>query len=163
MTDLEIRPYRKQDCRQAIQIWNEVVEEGNAFPQEERLDEETGHRFFSQQSYTGLAFDSNGKAVGLYILHPNNVGRCAHICNASYAVDAKARNQHIGKALVCDCLKKAKELHFSILQFNAVVADNHAALHLYRSLGFHPLGRIPKGFRKKEGVYEDIIPHYIEL
>ena len=27
-----------------------------------------------------------GCIVGLYILHPNNVGRCGHIANASYAV-----------------------------------------------------------------------------
>lgn len=28
--------------------------------------------------------------------HPNNVGRCGHICNASYAVSSDARGRHIG-------------------------------------------------------------------
>ena len=65
--------------------------------------------------------------------------------------------------MVIDCIKKAKELGFGILQFNAVVASNTAALALYKSLGFTQLGVIPDGFRLKDGNYEDIIPHYIKL
>jgi hypothetical protein len=51
----------------------------------------------------------------------------------------------------------------TILQFNAVVATNSHALHLYERLGFTQLGKIPQGFRMKDGHYEDIIPHYILL
>lgn len=119
--------------------------------------------FFSSQSYTALAIDENGELTGLYILHPNNVGRCGHICNASYAVRSDMRGKHIGEALVSDCIKKAAEIGFGILQFNAVVATNKAALALYKKLGFVQLGTIPNGFRLKSGEYEDIIPHYIVL
>ncbi len=38
-----------------ISIWNEVVEDGIAFPQEENLTEETGAAFFASQSYAGVA------------------------------------------------------------------------------------------------------------
>lgn len=106
--------------------------------------------------------DSN-EVVGLYILHPNNVGRCGHISNASYAVKKSKRGMHIGEFLVKDCLAKAKEIGFKILQFNAVVATNTSALKLYAKLGFTQLGIIPNGFLMKDGTYEDIIPHYIEL
>lgn len=41
--------------------------------------------------------EEDGKIYGLYILHPNNVGRCSHICNASYAVSSDARGRHIGE------------------------------------------------------------------
>ncbi|MGN1480226.1 MAG: GNAT family N-acetyltransferase, partial [Acutalibacteraceae bacterium] len=37
------------------------------------------------------------------------------------------------------------------------------ALRLYKKLGFTPLGVIPNGFLMKDGTYEDIVPHYIEL
>lgn len=47
--------------------------------------------------------------------------------------------------------------------WNAVVASNTSALALYKKLGFVPLGVIPNGFFNKDGVYEDIIPHYINL
>ena len=155
--------YEKKYAREAASVWNEVVEGGIAFPQENVMDEREADEFFSSQSYTALAIDENGEVTGLYILHPNNVGRCGHICNASYAVRSDMRGKHIGEALVSDCIKKAAEIGFGILQFNAVVATNKAALSLYKKLGFVQLGTIPNGFRLKSGEYEDIIPHYIVL
>jgi hypothetical protein len=59
-----------------IFIWNEIVDEGIAFPQEDLLDFSSGRQFFESQSYCGVAVDENNKVLGLYILHPNNVGRC---------------------------------------------------------------------------------------
>ena len=159
-----IREYQTEDLTAAITIWNQVVEDGVAFPQEENLTEETGDAFFKEQTYTGIAVNTdNNEIVGLYILHPNNIGRCGHICNASYAVKSTQRGKHIGEILVTDCLKKAKEIGYGMLQFNAVVATNQYALKLYKKLGFVQLGVIPKGFRMKDGTYEDIIPHYHTL
>lgn len=158
---ISIKPYEKSDAAEAAAIWNEVVEDGVAFPQEELLTEESGDTFFKEQSYTGIAVDEeSGRVVGLYILHPNNIGRCGHICNASYAVKKGLRGQHIGEKLVTDCMEKGKELGFKILQFNAVVRSNEYALRLYKKLGFVQLGIIPGGFLMKDGTYEDIIPHY---
>lgn len=162
--NIKVRQYTKEDITDANAIWNAVVREGVAFPQEEELDEVTGEEFFSSQSYTGIAYDEEtGETVGLYILHPNNVGRCGHICNASYAVRSDLRGHHIGGFLVKDCIKKAKDLGYGVLQFNAVVATNEPALKLYKKLGFTQLGVIPKSFRMIDGHFEDIIPHYIEL
>lgn len=161
--DIEIKQYTKNNVQSVNEIWNEVVEEGIAFPQTELLDEKTGDEFFQSQSFTGVAYDKNGEAAGVYILHPNNVGRCGHICNASYAVKGTMRGQHIGEALVKHCIEKAREFGFGILQFNAVVATNESALRLYKKLGFTQLGVIPKGFLMKDGHYEDIIPHYYSL
>lgn len=157
-----IRKYREQDLPEMIAIWNEVVEEGIAFPQEELLNEESGKTFFASQSWCGVA-EEEGQIFGLYILHPNNVGRCGHICNASYAVRSACRGRHIGEKLVLDCLAKARDLGFGVLQFNAVVESNVYARHLYERLGFIQLGTIPKGFRMKDGHYENICPYYHEL
>lgn len=162
--ELIITKFDRNDINEAVLIWNQVVEDGMAFPQSEPLSEESGRIFFEEQSFTGIARNAiTGEAVGLYILHPNNVGRCGHICNASYAVRRDARGQHIGESLVRHCLSTAKELGFRILQFNAVVRSNTAALALYKKLGFVQLGIIPGGFLTKDGVYEDIIPHYYLL
>lgn len=162
--EIKVREYKIEDVQDANTIWNQVVGEGTAFPQMEELNETTGDAFFRSQSFTGVAVDTQSdRIVGLYILHPNNVGRCGHICNASYAVDRKYRGQHIGEILVRHCLSKGKELGFRILQFNAVVANNVPALNLYKRLGFQQLGVIPGGFLMPDGTYEDIIPHYHEL
>ena len=161
-TAMQIREYTGQDLPDMIKIWNEVVEDGIAFPQEELLDMESGKEFFASQSYTGVA-EEDGRIYGLYILHPNNVGRCGHICNASYAVASGSRGKHIGEQLVLDCLKKGKEIGFRVLQFNAVVESNVHARHLYERLGFTQLGTITGGFRMKDGHYENICPYFKEL
>ena len=160
---ITIRQFEDRDIMAMNSVWNEVVEDGIAFPQEDILDEATGKDFFYSQSYCGVAENDAGEIVGLYILHPNNVGRCGHICNASYAVSSAVRGQHIGEKLVIDCLNKAKELGFKILQFNAVVESNIHARHLYERLGFVQLGTIPGGFRMKDGHYENICPYYHTL
>lgn len=160
--DIIIRRYKDEDMLQMIGIWNEVVEEGIAFPQTELLDAKSGPKFFADQTYTGVAASGN-RILGLYILHPNNVGRCGHIANASYAVDSSLRGQGIGELLVRDCMMTGRKNGFRILQFNAVVRTNAAARHLYEKLGFTGLGVIPGGFLMKDGHYEDICPYYHEL
>ena len=157
--EIIVNQYNTDDLKSMNEIWNRVVEDGIAFPQTELLDMESGKEFFGSQSYCGVAKE-NGKILGLYILHPNNVGRCGHICNASYAVSADARGKGIGRALVSNCLIQAKKCGFRILQFNAVVKTNTAARKLYEKLGFTQLGVIPGGFLMKDGHYEDICPYY---
>lgn len=159
-----IREYKPEDTEAMLRIWNEIVDEGIAFPQEELLTAETGSEFFASQTCCAVAEDEDTKEIcGLYILHPNNVGRCGHICNASYAVSSGKRGLHIGEKLVIDCLRQAKRHGFRILQFNAVVESNVHARHLYERLGFIQLGVIPGGFRMKDGHYENICPYYREL
>ena len=157
-----IREYKSGDVAAMIRIWNKVVEDGVAFPQEDCLDEESGREFFAAQSYCGVA-ENDGAVVGLYILHPNYAGRLGHIANASYAVDSDCRGLHIGEKLVIDCLAQAKRLGFGILQFNAVVECNIHARHLYERLGFVQIGTVPKGFRMKDGSFENICLYYHEL
>lgn len=140
MEKIIIRKYTEKDIPAMCGIWNEVVEEGVAFPQEETLTEKTGSAFFASQTYCAVAEETESKKIaGLYILHPNNVGRCGHIANASYAAN------------------------FRILQFNAVVATNIHARHLYERLGFIQLGTIKAGFKMKDGHFEDICPYYKEV
>ena len=160
---IHITPYDPRDLPALCAIWNDVVSDGIAFPQEERLDAESGEAFFAEQTFTGVAKDDGGRVVGLYILHPNNVGRCGHIANASYAVDKFLRGQHIGEALVKHSIVQAKAEGFRVLQFNAVVASNVHALRLYKRLGFTAMTEVPGGFRLPDGTYENIIPHYIVL
>ncbi len=165
LMNFTVRAYIPSDLPRMIAIWNEVVEEGTAFPQTEPLNETTGPAFFAAQTCCGVAEgcadgSDTKEVLGLYILHPNNEGRCGHICNASYAVSTKARGLHIGEQLVLDCMAQGRAHGFRILQFNAVVRTNTHARHLYERLGFEQLGVIPGGFLMKDGHYEDICPYY---
>lgn len=162
MSDVAIREYTVDDLPAMTAIWNEIVEGGISFPQETGLVAEEAAAFFAGQTYTAIA-EVEGHVVGLYILHPNNVGRCGHIANASFAVDATCRGHHIGERLVRDCLEQGARHGFKILQFNAVVATNAGAIHLYEKLGFVRLGTIPGGFHMPGGSFEDIIIFYHTL
>lgn len=162
--NLTVRKYNEYDIGEMTAIWNEVVSAADAFPQLDCLTDYESVNFFASQSYCGVCEDTEtGKVVGLYILHPNNVGRCGHIANASFAVKSGLRGNHIGEKLVCDCLDTAKDLGFRILQFNAVVKSNAAAHRLYKKLGFVRLGTVPGGFLKNDGEYEDIVLYYHTL
>lgn len=109
--DIGIRKYSDMDLEQMTGIWNEVVDSGIAFPQTEKLTRKDAPDFFQEQSFTTVAENAEtGEILGLYILHPNNIGRCGHIANASYAVKSTARGLHIGEKLVRHSLDKGKKL-----------------------------------------------------
>lgn len=160
---ITVRGYISQDVDAMAEIWNEVVRDGVAFPQLDELDHDTAAAFFAEQDHCGVAVDEAGTVIGMYILHPNNVGRCGHICNASYAVASQARGCGAGEALVRDCIDQARKIGFKLLQFNAVVASNTVARSLYKKIGFVQIGVIPNGFLMPDGHYEDIIPYYYTL
>lgn len=160
--DVFVRPFEPRDIPQMIALWNDVVTQGMEFPQMELLTDTSAEPFFLSQTLTAVA-EKHGSVLGLYILHPNNVGRCGHICNASYVVRPSARGMHIGEALVRDCLAQAKSIGFRILQFNAVVESNLPAIRLYEKLGFVKIGVVPGGFLLKDGSFADIGLYYHKL
>ena len=144
---IEIRKFEPDDTDAAVKIWNEVVDDGVAFPQLDDLDHESGLAFFEEQTYTGIAVDSDtNEIVGLYILHPNNVGRCSHICNASYAVSSAHRGKQIGEFLVTDCINALLNLilrSFSLMQLLQVIRQ----LYIYtKNLDLSSLVSFQKDF-----------------
>ncbi len=156
---LEIRECGSADVPGAAAVWNEVVREGRAFPQTEELTESAARGFFAAQDFTAAAVE-DGRVLGMYILHPNNVGRCGHQANASYAVASAARGRGVGEALVCHSLDKARELGYRLLIFNAVVEDNTRAIALYEKLGFKRIGRVPGGFVGPDGERDTVLFYY---
>ena len=156
---LEIRECGSADVPGAAAVWNEVVREGRAFPQTEELTESAARGFFAAQDFTAAAVE-DGRVLGMYILHPNNVGRCGHQANASYAVASAARGRGVGEALVRHSLDKARELGYRLLIFNAVVEDNTRAIALYEKLGFKRIGRVPGVFVGPDGERDTVLFYY---
>ena len=48
--NIEVRTYRHEDVPAMTAIWNQVVEDGIAFPQETLLDDVSGPAFFAEQT-----------------------------------------------------------------------------------------------------------------
>ena len=55
MKNVTVRGYNIDDVPAMAEIWNEVVKEGNAFPQKETLDYEGAKNFFASQTFCGVA------------------------------------------------------------------------------------------------------------
>jgi ribosomal protein S18 acetylase RimI-like enzyme len=152
--EIQIRSYEESDLPAMTALWNDIVAAANSFPGEIPLNTEEAQAFFAAQTDTMCAF-ADGKFAGLYILHPNGIGRVAHTANASYGVAPAFRGNGVGKALVLHSLAQAKLRGFLGLQFNAVVSTNTTAIALYQKLGFTFVGTIPNGYRLKDGSFTD--------
>ena len=63
MLKYKIKKLEKLDIEQAIDIWNDVVIDGVAFPQIELLNEITGLEFFNSQSFTGVAYNAETNEI----------------------------------------------------------------------------------------------------
>ena len=55
MEDLIVRAYTEEDLPAMAAIWNEVVEDGIAFPQEECLSLDEARAFFASQTRSAVA------------------------------------------------------------------------------------------------------------
>lgn len=162
--EIEIRYFQKQDIPSMVRIWNEAVQNGDTLPQQKNITEKEALSFFSEQTSTCIAADkSTGVVVGLYILHPNGIGHCKHIANASYVVWSVMRHKGIGRKLVHHSLEETKRKGFTLLQFNAVVCTNIAAQKLYESMNFKRLGVLPGGYKQDSGNLLDTILYYHDL
>ena len=90
---ITIREYKKQDMAQAMEIWNEVVREGVAFPQLDELTEQTADEFFTSQSYTGIAEETDTVATTQCMEINNNTVCCLIILQSQRRTAiAKQRN-----------------------------------------------------------------------
>jgi RimJ/RimL family protein N-acetyltransferase len=94
-----------------------------------------------------VAVRDDGAVVGSYMLRPNQPGLGDHVANAGYIVAPSARGQGVARSMCEHSLKTAAEAGFSAMQFNFVVATNASAVHLWTSLGFETVGRLPGAFR----------------
>lgn len=158
--NITFRTYNKEDIAILKDIWNEILVDGVAFPGE-ILYEESAFEKMLEEQFTVTCILVDSEVAGYFILHPNNIGRCSHISNASYAISKEYRGKKLAELLVKKSLEQAKELGFRGMQFNAVVVGNTAAIHTYQKAGFQIIGTIPQGFRLKSGVYSDMHIMYI--
>ncbi len=68
----------------------------------------------------------------------------------------------LGRALTQACIQCAREAGYLQLELN-VVAENTAALSLYRSLGFEEFGRNPMGFLSRTAGFQELVSMRLRL
>ncbi|CAG8601440.1 7623_t:CDS:2 [Paraglomus occultum] len=135
-------------------IFNEIIEDGNTYPQEFPLNaDEFRNLFLSHDAFVALKDISNEDVwrdehvLGMFYVKPNYPGRCSHICNAGFVVPRKYRNDGVGKAMARAFVKIAPALGYKASVFNLVFETNIGSIKIWRDLGFKEIGRIPKAAR----------------
>lgn len=150
-----IRPYEDGDLESLRTMMNEVVLRGDAFTYDTpfALDE---MRTYVGSYATAFVAVEGDRVMGGYVLRPTQPGRGSHVANATYMVASTARGRGLGRLPGEHSIKMAKEMGFTAMQFNAVVASNTEAVALWQRLGFKIIGTVPQAFRHADGRLVDL-------
>ncbi|WP_241843111.1 GNAT family N-acetyltransferase [Agromyces albus] len=145
---LTIRPATALDWDAIHSIFEQVVREGETYAYPMSLTSDDARDLWMEQP-PGLTVvaEIDGKIVGTAKMGPNRPGHGDHIGTASFMVDATARGAGVGRRLGAYVIDWHRRRGFEGIQFNAVVASNAAAVHLWTSLGFEIVGTVPNAFR----------------
>lgn len=157
--DIAIRQIERSDWPAVFRIIAAVVRRGDTFTYERDLDEDAARSLWIEPppGRTVIAHDETGTVLGTAKMSRNQRGPGSHVATASVMVAPDARGRGVGRLLGEYALKWARGAGFRSMQFNAVVAANAPAVHLWRSLGFSVVGTVPEAFLHPERGYVDLL------
>ncbi|MBP2457457.1 L-amino acid N-acyltransferase YncA [Clavibacter michiganensis] len=147
-----IEPATDADWPRIHPFFAEIVDAGRtyALPAGLGLVEARGLWMQEPPGATFAARDDDGTVLGSAKAGPNRPGRGAHVATGSFLVDPAHGGRGVGRALGEHVIAWARAEGYRAIQFNAVVETNHAAVHLWRSLGFRIIGTVPEAFDHAE-------------
>jgi L-amino acid N-acyltransferase YncA len=150
-----IRDATPEDWPAIWPIYAEIVRAGDTFCYDPAIGEDDARAMWMVPApgRTVVAVDDDGAVVGTANMYANRPGPGDHVASGNYMVAAGRRGGGVGRALVLDSLRWAREAGFRAMQFNAVAESNTAAVRLYQQAGFEIVGRVPGAFRHPEQGY----------
>ncbi|PWJ63375.1 MULTISPECIES: GNAT family N-acetyltransferase [unclassified Fibrobacter] len=170
---MQIRKATPDDFPQMLPIFREVIQGGDTYDFEETASDQDAYDYWFGKGVTSFVMeetvsdagkDSAGsKILGFYKIIQNHRGRGSHVANASFMVSRETRGKGVGRKMGEDCIKVAREMGFKSIQFNFVISTNEPAMHLWKSLGFKELCRLPGAFNHKKLGFVDAVIFFMEL
>jgi len=144
---IQIREFVEGDWAAVWPIVRDVVEAEETFTYEPSMTAAQARDIWVEQppGKTVVAVDGD-RVLGTARMGANRAGPGSHVSTASFMVAAGTRGQGVGTALCRFALDWSRERGFAGMQFNAVVECNHAAVELYKRLGFVVIGTVPGAF-----------------
>jgi L-amino acid N-acyltransferase YncA len=134
-------------------IYAQIVRAADTFCYDPAIGEDDAREMWMVRppGRTTVAVDDDSDTiVGTANMFANRPGPGDHVASGNYMVAAGRRGVGIGRALVEDSVRWARETGFRSMQFNAVAASNTPAVALYEQTGFVTVGRVPGAFRHPE-------------
>ena len=128
-------------------ILEPIIRDGETYALPRDMGEADAIAYWTGPGRQVFVAEADGVVVGTYFLRGNQLGGGDHVANAAYATDPAQRGRGIARKLAEHSLAEARDRGFSAMQFNFVVSTNATAIHLWQSLGFETVGRLPGAFR----------------
>ena len=103
------------------------------------------------------ALTQDGSVVGNVGVFP--IGerfKVRHRASLGIAVVQEYWNTGLGTVLINGAIDLARKAGYEQLELG-VFSDNSSAIHLYQTLGFREVGRMPNAFKLPDGSYSDEI------
>ena len=85
-----------------------------------------------------------------------------HRAEFGISVEQSHWGKGIGRAMTDACIECARQVGFLQMELE-VAAGNLPAISLYESVGFREYGRNPRGFRTKDGRWQELVLMRLEL
>lgn len=158
-----IRKAVESDFPKMLPIFREVIEGGDTYDFEETASDQDAFDYWFGKGVTSFVMAEGEKILGFYKIIQNHRGRGSHVANASFMVSREMRGKGIGRKMGEDCIRVAREMGFMAIQFNFVISTNEPAMHLWKSLGFKELCRLPGAFNHKKLGFVDTVIFFKEL
>jgi L-amino acid N-acyltransferase YncA len=159
-----IRQANESDWADIYPFFRLIVSEGTTYAFPEGLSLEDARPWWMEHSPgTTVVAVEDSSIVGSAKMGPNRPGRGSHVATASFMVDPTHQGSGVGLALGHYVIDWARAAGYRSIQFNAVVATNHAAVRLWERLGFSILATVPKAFDHPEHGLVGLHVMFLEL
>jgi GNAT superfamily N-acetyltransferase len=144
---MEIREATPLDWPRIYPFWARIVEAGETYAYPLGLTEDEARPLWVElpPARTVVAVDGD-VVLGSAKMGPNRPGRGSHVATGSFMVDPELHGRGVGRALGVHLIDWARREGYRGIQFNAVVASNAPAVHLWQALGFEILTTVPEAF-----------------
>lgn len=160
---MEIRRATEMDWPAIWTILEPILREGETYALPRDMSEREARAYWLASDRTVFVAIDGDAILGSSTIHANQQGGGAHIANAGYITAAAARGRGIARALCLHSLDYARAAGFRAMQFNFVVSANAPAVHLWESIGFRTLARLPNAFEHPRLGFVDALVMWKDL
>jgi L-amino acid N-acyltransferase YncA len=157
---MHIRPATPGDADAIWSVLEPIVRAGETFAIPLDVTRDAALAWWHAAGHEVFVAELDGGVLGTYFIQPNQLGPASHVANCGYATAPRASGRGIARAMCAHSLEHARALGYRAMQFNIVVSTNAPAVHLWTSMGFQTLCRLPGAFRHPtQGFVDALLMH----
>ena len=160
---MRIRAATPGDADTLWSILEPIVRAGETFALPQDMSREDAFAWWHASGNEVFVAEEDGTVLGSYFIHPNQLGPGSHVSNCGYATAPWAGGRGIARAMCAHSLQHARARGYRAMQFNIVVSTNAPAVHLWTSMGFRTLCRVPGAYRHPVHGFVDTLVMFREL